>query len=271
MHALADRVHADHPALGILVNNAGVGMTGPFTAASEQDWNWIRSVNLDGVVNGCAVFAPAMLAQRRGHVVNLSSGLAYANTAMEPLYGATKAAVLALSRSLRADWATQGVGVTAVCPGVINTPIITTTRYLGTRDTDEVRAFAAEQFGRGHPPEQVASGIIAAIEHDRPVAPVGFESWLVYAMSRLLPSRATQWVLARTPPILTSDDVRPPRSGRDSCHSAIWAGVLANSRRSRPDRAAAGQAVSGATVADSTRTRSSGATPRSSPRRPPLT
>ncbi len=110
LQALADEVHGTHGPLGILVNNAGVGMSGRFNDMSEQDWEWIRSVNLDGVINGCAVFAPKMVEAGRGHVVNVSSGLGYIPTATEPAYCTTKAAVLALSQCLRADWAGSGVG-----------------------------------------------------------------------------------------------------------------------------------------------------------------
>ncbi|MDQ3108021.1 MAG: SDR family NAD(P)-dependent oxidoreductase, partial [Actinomycetota bacterium] len=131
MQTLADEVHATHGPLGILVNNAGVGMSGRFADMSEADWLWIRGVNLDGVVNGCAVFAPAMVEAGRGQVVNVSSGLGYTPTATEPAYVTTKAAVLALSQCLRADWSASGVGVSAICPGVINTPIIDRTRFLG--------------------------------------------------------------------------------------------------------------------------------------------
>src|SRR5438132_6249094 len=109
--ALAEAISAEHGAIGVLVNNAGVGLTGRMLATSLDDWRWIRSVNLDGVVHFLYAFAPAMLARGRGHVVNVSSGLGYTPRATEPAYVATKAAVLALSQSLRADWGASGVGV----------------------------------------------------------------------------------------------------------------------------------------------------------------
>jgi 2-hydroxycyclohexanecarboxyl-CoA dehydrogenase len=188
MEALADEVGA----VDVLVNNAGVGMTGRFTAMNEADWTWIRGVNLDGVVNGCAAFGPAMLAAGRGHVVNLSSALGYTPTATEPAYVTTKAAVLALSRCLRADWADQGVGVSAICPGVINTPIIDTTRFLGDQDDPKVRRRTTRLFRRGHKPEAVAAAIVKAVERNRPVVPVGFEAWFGWWMHRYLPLRAQQ-------------------------------------------------------------------------------
>jgi 2-hydroxycyclohexanecarboxyl-CoA dehydrogenase len=200
MASLADRVHAEHGALGILVNNAGVGMSGRFTDMSYEDWTWIRAINLDGVVNGCAVFGPAMLEQRRGHVVNLSSGLGYTPTATEPAYVTTKAAVLALSQCLRADWAGEGVGVTAVCPGVINTPIIDRTRFLGEAADPEKKRRAKRIFRRGHKAEKVAAAIVDAVERDRAVVPVGVEAKLGWLIHRYAPINAQQAVARRARP-----------------------------------------------------------------------
>lgn len=180
---------ADVGPVDLLVNNAGVGMSGRFADMSEADWSWIRGVNLDGVVNGCAVFGPPMLERGRGHVVNLSSALGYAVTATEPAYVTTKAAVLALSQCLRADWAGHGVGVTAVCPGVINTPIIDRTRFVGREDDPRRRARVTRLFRRGHPPEKVAAAILDAVERDRAVVPVGFEARLGWWAHRLTPLR----------------------------------------------------------------------------------
>lgn len=196
VEALATDIESSEGPLGVLVNNAGVGMSGRFTDMSAEDWEWIRSVNLDGVINGCAAFGPAMVAAGRGHVVNLSSGLGYMPTATEPAYVATKAAVLALSQCLRADWAASGVGVTAICPGVINTPIIDSTRFLGTAGDPARRAKTTKVFRRGHKPEQVAEAIVDAIERNRAVVPVGFEARIGWGIHRLAPI-ALQQVLAR--------------------------------------------------------------------------
>jgi 2-hydroxycyclohexanecarboxyl-CoA dehydrogenase len=194
VEALAGEVHGEHGPLDVLVNNAGVGMSGRFTDMTADDWAWIRSVNLDGVVHGCAAFGPAMLENGRGHVVNVSSGLGYTPTATEPAYVTTKAAVLALSQCLRADWSTRGVGVTAVCPGVINTPIIDRTRFLGDRDAPEVRSRTTRVFRRGHDPAKVARAIVGSVERDRAVVPVGVEARIGWYMSRLAPMRLKQAV-----------------------------------------------------------------------------
>lgn len=188
VRTLAATVHAEHGTLDVLVNNAGVGMSARFTDMTLDDWRWIRSVNLDGVVHCCHVFAPPMLAKGHGHVVNVSSGLAYTMRATESAYVTTKAAVLALSRCLRADWHGTGVGVSAVCPGVINTGIIDAGRFLGAQAETHERA--RKTFRRGHPPELVARDVVVAIRRDKAVVPVGWESKLGWWAHRFLPLSA---------------------------------------------------------------------------------
>ena len=187
---------ASHP-VDIVVANAGVGMSGRLTDMTLDDWRWIRAVNLDGVVHTVHAFGPAMLERRRGHAVIVSSGLGYTPTAETPAYGTTKAAVLALAQCLRADWGRSGVGVSAICPGVINTGIVDSTRYVGV--DEKAKARAKKIFRRGHKPEQVAEAIVGAVERNKAVVPVGFEAWLVWGAHRYLPVRVQQ-VLARQGP-----------------------------------------------------------------------
>jgi 2-hydroxycyclohexanecarboxyl-CoA dehydrogenase len=196
MRALADRVHAAHGPLDVLVNNAGVGMSARFAAMTIDDWRWIRGVNLDGVVHGCQVFGPVMLAEGRGHVVNLSSALGYTPRATEAAYVTTKAAVLALSQCLRADWRSSGVGVSAVCPGVIDTPILDGTRFLGAQAEAEERT--RNVFRRGHPPALVARDVVDAIRRNRAVVTVGWEAKLGWWAHRLLPVAVQQRVARQT-------------------------------------------------------------------------
>jgi 2-hydroxycyclohexanecarboxyl-CoA dehydrogenase len=188
---LAERVHETWGPLDVLVNNAGVGMSARLADMSADDWEWIRRVNLDGVVLGCLAFGPPMLERGHGHVVNIASGLAWVPHGTEPAYVATKAAVLALTQSLRGDWAARGVGVSAICPGVVNTPIVDRSRFRG-RQLDE-RESLTKAFRRGHSPEVVARDVVRAIREDRVVVPVGMDARLGWWMHRFLPVRAQQF------------------------------------------------------------------------------
>jgi 2-hydroxycyclohexanecarboxyl-CoA dehydrogenase len=120
-------------------------------------------------------------------VVNTSSGLGYIPAADTPAYCTTKAGVLHLSRCLRADWAAKGVGVSVICPGVINTPIATSTRYLGPNG-EKTKQLAQIGFSRSHPPETVAKAIVSAVRHNRSVVPVGAESWAGWWLVRFVPT-----------------------------------------------------------------------------------
>ncbi|MGI8558185.1 MAG: SDR family NAD(P)-dependent oxidoreductase [Solirubrobacteraceae bacterium] len=192
--ALSETIETTLGAVDVLVNNAGVGIAGPFLDATLEDWQWLRSINLDGVAYGCQAFGGAMVARGRGHVVNIASGAAYIPNRQMAAYCATKAAVMMLSQCLRADWRPHGVGVSVVCPGVINTPIASHTRYRGAMTARQGRAERA--LGLGHSPELVAKAILDCIKRDRDVVPVGFESTVAYKLLRGAP-QPIQGLVAR--------------------------------------------------------------------------
>lgn len=195
---LADRVRAEHGVPDVLVNNAGVGMGGAFTDTSLEDWEWIVGINLMGVIHGCRSFGPPMLERGWGHVVNISSVLGYLHLPRTSAYSVTKAGVLALSRGLRAEWRPHGVGVSAVCPGMIATQILEETRFVDP-DGEDQREWARGIFAeRGRPPEDVAEGVLRAVRDDRAVVPVGADARAAYAMTRTAPSGVTS-LLSRLP------------------------------------------------------------------------
>jgi NAD(P)-dependent dehydrogenase (short-subunit alcohol dehydrogenase family) len=196
--ALAERVLAGRGIPDVVVNNAGVGMTGRFLDTELEDWDWIVGVNLMGAVQVTKGFGAAMVGRGSGHVVNVSSGLAYTPRATEPGYVTTKAALLAFSQCLRADWHDRGVGVSVVCPGVIDTDIVASnTRYRGERAGAPSRLRTERLFSRGHHPSIVAAAVIDAVERDRSVVPVGIEARLGWQLRRVLPQslvdRAARW------------------------------------------------------------------------------
>ena len=180
----------------LLVNNAGVGLAGEFLETPLEDWDWIVSINLMGVVHGCHFFVPKI--PRGGHVVNLSSMAGYHATPVLPAYVTTKFAVLGFSEALREELHERGVGVTAICPGVINTPITRSTRARGTSDDPELRERLVAMYERrNYGPEKVARNILKAVQRNRVVAPVSPEAWIAFGLARLSP-RASGWVARRT-------------------------------------------------------------------------
>ncbi len=191
---LAESVETDRGQVDVLVNNAGVGIGGSFLDSSVEDWNWLRSINIDGVAYGCYAFGPGMIERGRGQVVNIASGAAYIPNRHMAAYCASKAAVVSFSQCLRADWRGKGVGVSVVCPGVINTPIASNSRFRGAMVAKQARA----EWGlsKGHSPDLVAKAIADCVKRDRDMVPVGFESAVAYKLLRGAPQRV-QGLIAR--------------------------------------------------------------------------
>jgi NAD(P)-dependent dehydrogenase (short-subunit alcohol dehydrogenase family) len=172
----------------VVVNNAGVSaMPVPMWAYEVNDWEWVLSVNLWGVVHGVRAFVPHLVTQNSGHVVNTASmaGVS-AGPSLGP-YMTSKHAVVGLSEGLAADLAiaAPGVGVTVVCPGQMLTNIVSAERNRpeGLAGTDrifddaELRAvteWMATVSGPDMTSDDAAAAVIDGIEADRlHVAPNG--------------------------------------------------------------------------------------------------
>ncbi|HEY0462935.1 MAG TPA: SDR family NAD(P)-dependent oxidoreductase, partial [Polyangiaceae bacterium] len=152
------------------------------------DWQWILNANLWGVIHGCHFFAPKMAARGRGQIVNIASAAGYYNSPTMTAYGTTKFAVIGLSEGLRAELAPFGVGVSVVCPGFINTPIIANMRMRGADYPESERANVQRFYQkRNYPPERVASAVLRAARQNPALLPVTPEAWALYAMKRIAP------------------------------------------------------------------------------------
>ncbi|MFD5326137.1 SDR family oxidoreductase [Streptomyces sp. NPDC127092] len=203
MEKLAAKVASEYGVVDVLVNNAGIGLTGAFLETTTEEWKRVLDVNLWGVIHGCRVFG-AQMAERGqgGHIVNTASAAAFQPSRALPAYSTSKAAVLMLSECLRAELADQGIGVSAICPGIVNTNITATARFAGV--TDEAEEKRRQQkvsrlYGlRNYPPEKVADAILRAVLLDQAVVPVTPEARGAHLLSRLSP-RALR-ALARVKP-----------------------------------------------------------------------
>jgi NAD(P)-dependent dehydrogenase (short-subunit alcohol dehydrogenase family) len=188
MRLFAEGVHTEVPAVDILVNNAGIGIAGTLVDTPLEEWERIVAINLMGVVYGMHFFLPPMIERGQGgHVVNISSMAGYTAVGLMSAYNATKFGVRGLSESARGELAIHGIGVTAVCPGIINTPIVQRMRVYGGSE-EESRKQAVQAFTRrNYPPEKVAEGILDAIQKNRIVAPITLEARLFWKLTRWAP------------------------------------------------------------------------------------
>jgi len=123
--AAADETERLFGKVHVLVNNAGVGINGPFAGITYADWDFGLAVNLGGVINGLQTFLPRIRAHREGgHVVNTASLAALVPMpAAFVTYVAGKAAVVAISETIRGELARDGIGVSVLCPGPVKTNI----------------------------------------------------------------------------------------------------------------------------------------------------
>jgi NAD(P)-dependent dehydrogenase (short-subunit alcohol dehydrogenase family) len=118
----------------------------------------------------------------------VSSAAGYTASAELAAYCTTKFGVLGLSESLRDELSSHGIGVSAICPGIINTPITRAAKLVGPDATNEAReAMVAAYQRRNYGPERVAKGILRAVERNRAVAPITPEAWGLYYLKRFAP------------------------------------------------------------------------------------
>jgi NAD(P)-dependent dehydrogenase (short-subunit alcohol dehydrogenase family) len=188
--AVAREIRQHFGSPSILVNNAGIAVGGYFLDTSLDSWRKIMSINLMGVVHCCRAFVPAMVqGGRPGHVVNIASMLGYTGMRGVSAYCATKFGVMGFSESLRAELRDHRIGVSAICPGIIRTNIISA-GILESADVDvEAKRSEIDRLyeKRNYPPEKVAQAVISAIRRDRAVVPVTPEAWAAYYLKRWLP------------------------------------------------------------------------------------
>lgn len=107
----------------ILVNCAGITRRVPTLECSEQQWTQILDINLTGILRSCQVFGRTMLQQRYGRIVNIASLSTFVAFRDVAAYGVSKAGVGALTKSLAIEWATDGVCVNAIAPGIFPTDL----------------------------------------------------------------------------------------------------------------------------------------------------
>ena len=152
VEALRDATLAHYGAVHLLCNNAGVWVGALMQEADIEDWKFLIDVNLYGVINGVKAFLPLLIEQGEGHIVNTASMGGLISGPPEGLYTTTKFAVMGLSEALLLEVANQGVGVSVLCPGLVNTNLITQSCALRA---EMVNA------GKNHnqPAPDVASGI----------------------------------------------------------------------------------------------------------------
>lgn len=147
--------------IDVLVNNAGVGVFGAIDKVSSDDWRFVIDINLWGVIYGCKVFAPRLIAQGYGHILNVASAAAFTALPDMAAYNVSKAGVLALSETLYAELGPRGIGVSVLCPTFFKTNLEKSLRV----PDPAMRQRASRFFARATTTaDQVAEAAIRGLE-----------------------------------------------------------------------------------------------------------
>lgn len=200
VQAWADATQARFRAANIVINNAGVNLSGCFEQMQRQDFDWQMNINFWGVVNGCEAFLPLLKAADWGHIVNVSSLFGLIAMPNQSAYNASKFAVKGFTESLALEMAQSpyDIQVSTVHPGGIQTNIVNSARF-GTPQTGELNIENAKhQFNTKlarTSAAQAAATIARGIDRRKRRILVGSDARALDIIQRLLPSFYQRLVL----------------------------------------------------------------------------
>lgn len=198
LQALAEQLRAAWGGVDVVVNNAGIASAGSVVESSDEDWDIVMDINLMGVVRGCRALVPMLLEQGDGHVVNTASFAAIATPPMMANYNVSKAAVVALSESLRAEVIDEGVDVSVACPSFFRTNLANS---IVSPDPamKQVVEFIMDRMPVTA--EDVAADIYAAVMQRRFMVITHKDSKMQWRMKRMAPEFFYKMVRQRMKPL----------------------------------------------------------------------
>ncbi|MGE2689693.1 SDR family oxidoreductase [Mycolicibacterium pulveris] len=196
VQAAVDDVVHDAGRLDLMFNNAGIVWGGDTELLTLEQWNAIIDVNIRGVVHGVAAAYPLMVRQGHGHIINTASMAGLTAAGQVTSYVMTKHAVVGLSLALRSEAAARGVGVLAVCPAAVETPILDKGAVGGFVGRDY---FLQAQGGKPYDADVLARDILRAVQKNKPllVKPrIAHAQWLFARIAPALMNRMSMRFIA---------------------------------------------------------------------------
>jgi len=188
--ALAAKVEKAHGAADLVLNNAGVAHGAPVAEMTMDNFQWVMDIDFWGVVHGTQAFLPAMIARGSGHIANVSSIFGLIGVPTQSAYNAAKFGVLGFGEALRHEVKEQGIGVTTIHPGGINTNIVRHARFQQGPEMEAEREEAIQRFAQFTmtQPEGAAKTIIKGIKRNKARILIGPDAHLVDWVRRLFPT-----------------------------------------------------------------------------------
>jgi len=188
------QVARDHGRLDLVFNNAGIAVAGLVEELTLDHWNRAIDINLKGVVHGSDAAYRIMLEQGSGHIVNTASLAGLFPMPMGAPYTATKHAVVGLSLALRAEAATRGIKVSAVCPGFVDTALLKSVNaglpetHMSSKPSADGEAPAEEK--RFYSPDAMAADILKGVARNRALIVAPASSRIAWRLMRISPRLA---------------------------------------------------------------------------------
>lgn len=214
VRALVDQVVAEYGRIDVLFNNAGIGVGGEAHELTAAHYDRCIDVNLRGVVHGILAAYPHMMKQHSGHIVNTASMAGLTPAPLIAPYAMTKHAVVGLSTSLRIEAARHGVGVSVLCPSVIETPILDAQNPADLpklRWMPDARQFLTKYAGKPYPADKLAEYTLSSVEKNRAVIVVPAFARLGYALYRLAPGLVMRGVGRALAQVFAEREASEPR------------------------------------------------------------
>ena len=165
----ANEIHAAHGSLDVLMNIAGIAVWGAVQNFPHRQWRRVLDVNLMGPIHVMECFLPPMIAAKKGgHLVNVSSAAGLFGLPWHAAYSASKFGLRGVSEVLRFDLERYRIGVTLVCPGAVDTGLVSTIQVEGV-DTSAPGFAALRQRFQRHAiaPEKAAAAILKGVRRKR--------------------------------------------------------------------------------------------------------
>jgi short-subunit dehydrogenase len=186
--AFPEVVATAHPSVDLLFNNAGVALAGRFDEVSEQDFEWLLSINFHGLVRMTRAFLPVLKQRPEAHLVNIASLFSLVSPAGQTAYCASKFAVRGFSDALRHELDGSTVGVSVVCPGGVATRIAVDARVGHAVDTAALQT-NLQRAARllSLPADKAAETILQGVERRKPRILVGNDAKAGAFLERLMP------------------------------------------------------------------------------------
>jgi NAD(P)-dependent dehydrogenase (short-subunit alcohol dehydrogenase family) len=189
VRAFADDVHAAHGSMDVVMNIAGIATWGAVESLSHEQWRRTVDINLMGPIHVIECFVPAMVgAGRGGHLVNVSSAAGLIGLPWHAPYSATKFGLRGVSEVLRFDLRRHRIGVSLVCPGGVDTPLVGTVDIAGIDRDDPAMRRLTKLFARSAvTPHRAAKCIVEGVTRNRYLVYTSPEIRAIHAAQRYTP------------------------------------------------------------------------------------